>query len=209
VKATLIVDGSGFKKALEGFSKHTKRDRAGALNLAGRLWASFAFSGTRRADPGEIKAYMMQRVSQPRGRSRSKYNGTRAEAITIASLRKKGRLATIKDRAELNRLVAKFVTAAVNSSGYHKAGWIPALKQFKSKGSKRRGNGRYKSPVPGNAKKAKKSEARPNGFLENFARAFKDVQGGVLKAKEADVARQLGIFMYQDMKRNKRRNGFS
>jgi hypothetical protein len=208
VRATLIVDGSGFKKALAGFEKHTRRDRAGALNLAGRLWASFAFSGTRRADPAEIKAYMMERISAPRGKSKSKYNGTRAEAITIASLRKKGMLGTLKNRSEVNRLVAKFVTSAVNSSGYHKAGWIPALKQFKSKGSKRRGNGRYKSPVPGNAKKAKRSEARPNGFLENFARAFKDVQGGVLKAKEADVARQLAIFMFEDMKRNKSRNGF-
>lgn len=209
MNANLTVNGSGFRKALEGFAKHTKRDRAGALNLAGRLWASFAFKGTRRADPAEIRAYLMERVSPPRGRSRSKYNGTRAEAITIASLRKKGQLSALKNRSEINRLVGKFLKTAVNSSGYHKSGWIPAMKAFKVKGSKRRGNGRYRSPLQGDSKTAKKSESRPNGFLENFAREFRNVQGGVLKAKEAEVANQLAIFMFQDMKRNKGRNGFS
>jgi len=208
MRPTLTVDGRGFRKALDGFMAHTKRDRAGALNLAGRLWASFAFAGTRKVDPALIKSYMMEKVGNTRGKSRSKYNGTRAELITIAALRKKGQLGALKNRGELNRLVGKFVTASVNSSGFHKAGWIPALKQFKAKGSKRRGRGRYLQPIPGNAKKASKHQTRPHGFLENFARAFKDVQGGVLRAKEAEVARQLAIFMYEDMKKNKRRNGF-
>lgn len=208
MNTTLRVNGSGFKKALEGFAKHTRRDRAGALNLAGRLWASFAYKGTRKVDPELIRAYLMEKVGPARGRSKSQYNGTRAERITIAALRKKGRLASIKNRAELNKIVAKFVHTRVTSSGYHKAGWIPALRQFKVKGPKRRGKRNYKEAIPGNAKKAKRSESRPNGFLENFARAFRDVQGGVLKNKEAEVAKQLEIFMLQDMKLNKGRNGF-
>ena len=205
----LRIDSSGIRRSLKELQRYSKRSTPDLINLAGQLWSSFAYKHTRVATPAHIKRYLTAKVGRKASkRSRHKYGGTRAERIVISILRKSGQLAVLNNKAEFANRVRQFVDAAVKSSGYHRAGWIPALRQFKTKESKKRGAGRYREPVPGDAAKAHRGQANPHAFLENFARAFAHVQGSVLIRTEPQVARLLEAFALEDMVKNSRRAGF-
>jgi hypothetical protein len=200
----VIVNGAEVQRALANLVELGNKDGVRVLNLAGRLWSSFAYKNTKAADPASIERYLLARIRPARGRS--KYSGTIAEAIVRKMLRKRGREKT--SQREVNRLTRKFITKSKNSAQYHKSGWIPAMKSFGVKGNKNRGKGRYKSALAGSAKTAVKGEAYPNGFLENEARAIAGVQPDVLRRTEGQVARLLEKFLADDIKAAGRRQGF-
>ncbi len=197
--------------ALRRLGKANRRSGYRNLNLAGRLMTSFAVRDTKRANPQSIRGYMQgparqQHKRRYRGRRRNRHDGTRAAAIIGAKHRRKG---IRTSPAQFYKEVRQYQTRAVRSAGYHRAGFIPAIRSFRAYGSRRRGSGRYRGPIPGRARAARRSQgARPHGFIENSARGIAKVQPNVLRRQVRPVARQLTRFARQDMMRAVRRVGF-
>ena len=206
------VDTHEITAALRALGKANKRSGVRNLNLAGKLLTSFAYKHTSKASKQLIESSLKKPARVPwarRYKSRrgsKQWDGTFVAAIVGSKHRKKGKRT---GAGAYYRDVAKFYRRKVNSAGYHRAGFIPALRSFKvPQHSRRRGRGRYLKPVPGKAQAARKSQGlRPRGFIENSARGIR-TRGDVLRRQAPFVAAQLYKFARQDMKKNARRNGF-
>lgn len=200
--------------ALRKLGKANRRGAARNINLAGRLMASFAYKDTREAGASKIRSYMERPARNPekrryasKGRGRkasSQIEGTVAAAIIGARHRKRGIRVTVgKYRQE----VRQFIRQSERSSGYHKAGHIPALRAFRARGvNRRRGVGRFRQPIPGRARAAQSSNRDlARATMENFARGIRVAQPNVYRRQEGPVARQLRKFANQDIIRNAKR----
>lgn len=192
------------QRALKRFVEVGGKDAVRSLNLAGRLWTSFALKQTRQADPNEIRRYLTTRIRTVKS-ARHEYAGTIAEAIVLKQLGRGGQRLSARTFAAR---VRQFVNTSVRSAGFHKSGWIPSAKEFKVRGRNSRGRGRFRRPPQGRGQTATRNQPNPSGFLENYARGILQVQGDVLSRTELQVARQLEKFLVSDLVREGRKAGF-
>lgn len=214
------VYSRSMRLAMRDLARTSRRTNTRALNDTGRLWTSFCSNNTKTEDPGEIEAYLRRPVTRrgrtphvtplirKRGKSKlaNEWQGTIAAAIVAKRARAKGR--TFNTPADFYRNVAKFARTHKNSARYLKSAWIPALRVFGAKGPKRRGIGRYKSPLAGDAAKAKRSQKVPHGFLENHARGITKVHPDIVQSQVGPVVRQLRRWIRQNLREGKRKAGF-
>ena len=219
------IDTTPITKALRSWINVTGKSAPRLLNLAARIWVSFAFRNTTEAGAAKIKAQLLaKRVIKKGGKSggkkiilnpnengkqsRSIYRGTLAAAIVGAKV-KKGDIPPFATPVDFYRYVRLFVSSRARSSGYHRSGYIPAIKEFKVKESRRRG-GKRSRPPEGRAKAArKKANLRElEASFANLTEAYTKQQGDVLGRQVIPVARQLKKFIIQDLIEGKRRSGF-
>ncbi|RYD38933.1 MAG: hypothetical protein EOP87_00220 [Verrucomicrobiaceae bacterium] len=125
-------------------SRESQKGLEGAINLAMQLWISFIMAKQTTANKGEIKAYLMARTSHhsapvrrygAKGRESAakrylELRDTRAAAIVYASNYKNARQ---MDAKAFFGVVGKYIAARQYSAGHHKAGFRPALREFKVK----------------------------------------------------------------------------
>jgi len=206
----MTISTRGVTRALDRWVTLTAKDAGKAVNLAMKLWTSFTYKNISEAGAAKIRAELLAKRPGRKSRSRSVFTNTLASRI-VASKIKKGKIPPFQNEADFNAAVRKFVASRVRSSGYHRSGMIPALKEFKVGGRRGRA-GRFKNPPAGRAKKAsaqrKLSRKDIKGFFENFARSFVKVQGGVVGRQLPFVERQIKKFLLEDLLKNKRRSGF-
>ncbi len=206
----MTIDTRGVTRALDRWVTLTAKDAGKAVNLAMRLWTSFTYKNISEAGAAKIRAELLAKRPGRKTRSRSIYTNTLASRI-VASKVKKGKIPPFQNEVDFNKAVRKFVGNRVRSSGYHRSGMIPALKEFRVGGKRGRG-GRFKNPPAGRAKKAplqrKLSRKDIKGFFENFARSFVRIQGGVVGRQLPAVEKQIKKFLLEDLLSNKRKSGF-
>lgn len=213
----MIVHTRELSLAINQLTKANKRSGFRNTNLAARLMVDFASAGTKKASVSRIHVYMHKPAKKRTGvrhvvapalkkskaKLANKYKGTVAAAIKGAQHRKLGRN---YPAGTFYRKVDKFVREAKKSVGFWRAGWVPAKRSFRGRGSKRRGDGRFKSKVPGRARAARRSQGtRPHAFMENSARGLASVQPTLLRRQVLPVSIQLLKFAKQDLKKAARR----
>ena len=209
--ARLTIDRRGVNRALKRWVSLTGKSAPKAINLAAKLWVSFAYAQTTTASPERIRSRLLQKSAgagsrRRRGGARSVFAGTLAARI-IAARVKRGELAAFGTPQEFYRYERRFVSARVRSAGYHRSGFIPALREFRARGSRKRG-GRRREPLRGKAKKAParaKLRRDIKATFENSADNFVAVQGDVVDRQAPSVERQLRKFLQQDLRENIRK----
>lgn len=125
-------------------SRESRDGTASAMNMSMQYWVSFIMHKQTVAPKGGIRGYLMQRAAHAKGgapkmiRTNSGRESTakryqelrasRAAAIVYSSNYKNARSLGAK---EFYSLVGKYVARRQYSSGHHKAGFRPALSEFK------------------------------------------------------------------------------
>lgn len=170
MNATLQIDTREFDAALKQYIVTTSKTLAKAINDKAGGVAFKAYTATPKADRAKIAAELGARYEQvigKRGKPTKRRqlvvsaDNPRARALLVAQLRRQGKLGSVKN---LGAMVAKFVSRRVNSAGFFRSGWIPAIRALANCATYERRKGR---PV-GRALKAKDG-LDPLAEIENNA----------------------------------------
>lgn len=124
-----------------------------------------------KASKGNLQKYLAEAVSEQQLRRSERFR--KQIAIRAKATRRRAKTARARNAAVDNAFYAaveSFVKRAVARRGYHKKGFIPALKALKkaAKGFV----GQVMKRPPGDGKQAEKSEQIPTATMTNFARAI-------------------------------------
>jgi len=166
---SITFDTRQFDQALKQYVTLTSKTLAEAINKKAGGVAFKAYAATPKADRAKIAAELgasYEAVIGKRGKPTKKkklvvQKNSRARAILVAQLRRLGKLETSKN---LNELLQAFVTARVNSAGFFRSGWLPAIRRLAGSSAVERRKGR---PV-GRVKPAQDSLS-PTAEIENNA----------------------------------------
>lgn len=198
-----------------GESRANGQELEDGINLGMQLWVSYIMAKQTSADKPGIKAYLLgkSRRNAPVRRytksgkkesSSARYLELRnsvAAAIVYASDYKNARSLA---PAAFFGLVGKYIAARVYSSGHHKAGFRPALREFKSK---RSASALGQAPNYGNASgRATSAHSVGGGTVtasaSNVAAGVENNPGGgmsAVEASEGEVVAQLERFILKNL----------
>lgn len=171
------------RSVLELHAKATGKDVELSLNRFMRNVSIFASAKTKKADVAKIERDLRRmigtRIAGASGRRLKKPKPiitptSLARAIIVKRMREAGEQLT---NAEIVKRTEALVKARVRSAGFHKAGYIPALREFGAPAS--RSGAKAFGPPKGTASKATETKLRAS--LRNFATGV-DLQGDALAA---------------------------
>jgi hypothetical protein len=180
MKVSATLDRAQIKKAIDAlrlYQQATGKDAEKTLNRFMRNVAIYSSAKTPKADAEKIKAELAtvvaMRFATKTGKRLKKAQEIRkpttlARAIVVARMRRKGESVTSQG---IDEAAKKLVNGRIKSVGYHKAGYIPAFREFGAPLS-RSGAKQFGPPV-GTGSKATVSRLRAT--LTNFAPAIDKV----------------------------------
>lgn len=175
---TITVDPNEIRRIQEAMRLYqiaTGKDFAEILNRFGRNVAIYSSAKMSKAKRNIIEGQLLDVIGHRLPRVRNGKKGrptpitvptTMARAILVKGFRKRGE--PIPRSAHLATLARQMVRQRVRSIGYHKAGNIPALKEFGAPASK--SGAKQFGPPRGKASKA--DAAKLSASLSNFARGI-------------------------------------
>ena len=209
----------GFFEALRVYKENYRRviDWADVVNRAMALWVSFAMNKTKEADGEAILALLKGPLPRPKNRVKSTQVPERAQVTTKRKKARRTRepknidwkntyaahIAYARNYKGIRNatpgrayaLIARMVRARTNSVGYHKFGFVPALRRLKSNAispGQFRGGGRFTANrPPGTVQPADNADSVPVAIVTNFARGIFEVSPHVFKDSEPEVIAQL------------------
>lgn len=216
----------GFIEALHTYRANYRREisMADVINRAMALWVSFAMNKTTQADGAAILALL--RGPLPRPKNRPKETRLRSAEITVKQKKRKStrvpkniewkntyasHIAYARNYKNIRNatpgrayaLIARLVRARTNSVGYHKFGFVPALRRLKGatvSAGQFRGGGRFTANrPPGTVSPAEDTANTPEAIVTNFARGIFDVSPDVFTNSEAEVIAKLLEYARQNM----------
>lgn len=169
---------------LDVYQQATRKTTADVINKFQRQVAIFASAHTSKADKQKIESELKQiisvRTTTKSGKALKRAvvkwkDSTLARALVVKQLRDKGINPSSLPAGEITRRARAFIAARMKSVGYHKAGWIPALRKF---GAPVPAGIRAAKSPPGAAWKA--TQSRLSSTIQNTARGVEKVQQGAL-----------------------------
>lgn len=209
----------GFFEALRIYRANYRReiDWASVINRAMALWVSFAMNKTKQADGEAILAQLKGPLPRPKNRTKATQVPERAQVTTKRKKAKRTRepknidwkntyaahIAYARNYKGIRNatpgrayaLIARMVRARTNSVGYHKFGFVPAIRRLKGSAvtaGQFRGGGRFTAnKPPGTVDPADNADTVPIVTVTNFARGIFSVSPHVFKDSEPEVIAQL------------------
>lgn len=206
-----------------GESRANGQDLEDGINLGMQLWVSYIMAKQTSADRPGIKAYLMGKSRRNAPVRRYNKSGKKesasarylelrnsvAASIVYASDYKGARSMA---PAAFFGLVGKYIAARVYSSGHHKAGFRPALREFKSR---RSAASLGQAPNYGQpAGTAQAAHSQGGGVItasaSNVAAGVASNPGGgisAVEASEGEVIAQLERFILKNIEERAKRLG--
>lgn len=161
--------------ALETYRRATGKDLEDTINRFMRNVAIYAIAKTPIAKRDGIERELTQIVTTTRsGRNRRRplrIANTRARAIYVRNLRRRGIDPSSTSPGDISKGVDQMIKSRLRGVGYHRAGWIPALRKFGA--PLLQGGAKQFGPAKGTASKA--TELRLRAEISNFAGAIDKV----------------------------------
>lgn len=222
---TITVDSS-FHQALAAYraSYHREIALGEVINKAMAFWVSFAMAKTVAVDPAGITAELSrparkgerpaQRmlgrakvVRAPRSGKKRVLKGRAAErqgewagtfAAALAQARNYKGIRS-KTPAQAYALIERFVRRRLASVGYHKFGFVPALRRLK--GGSTGSWGRFQAKNPPGWVMPAENEMNPLAEVTNYARAIAEVQPQVLMEALPEVVALLTKYAEENLAR--------
>lgn len=167
-------------RTLELYRRATGKDLEATINRFMRNVAIYSMAHTpiasRDGIERELRRVIKSQVYTKKGNLRKKPRAVKvantvARAIYVRNLRRAGIDPSKTDPGEISRGVEKMIDKRLRGVGYHRAGWIPALRKF---GAPLLGGAKAFGPAKGSASKA--TETRLRAEMSNFAKAI-DIVG--------------------------------